>query len=94
MYLDQIIWSSWTKLEAFGTAVFNENLCQPSCVEGKQVQAPVLVNLSNISKLNGKFYLRPIDIKTKDGKALPWGRGSNFKWDLMDFAQTIDVQEK
>jgi hypothetical protein len=33
-YLEAVRWSSWTALEARGTAVWWQNLCTPSCAAG------------------------------------------------------------
>ncbi len=94
IYLNQIVWTGWSKREAIGTAMLNENLCQPSCAEGKLAKAPVEITLSNPSRIREKFILRTLDMATKNGKALQWGRASHSEWDLMDYALISDFQEE
>ena len=90
LYVDQISWNTWSKTGATGTATFYENLCEPSCAEGKQVSAPVNINLTDLSPRQGKNYLRTLDIATQDGKDFPWGRSNGFQWDVMEFAEMMD----
>jgi hypothetical protein len=86
IYVEKIKWSTWTKDGANGIGIFSENLCEPSCAEGQRSEAPVNLRLSNLTKQNGKLYLRTLDIGTLDGKDFPWGRANSFQWDLMEFA--------
>lgn len=88
--INKIIWKTWNKSGATGTGTFNENLCEPSCVEGEQVSAPVNVTLSDLSARKEKFYLRALDITTQDGKDFPWGRANSLHWDVMEFAEIMD----
>ena len=88
--INKIKWNMWDKSGATGTGTFNENLCEPSCVEGKQVSAPISVTLSDLSARKGKYYLRTLDISTQDGKDFPWGRANNLEWDVMEFAEMMD----
>jgi hypothetical protein len=87
LYVEKIKWSTWTKDDATGSGVFSENLCEPSCAEGQRVAAPVNLSLTNLTEHNEKYYLRTLDIRTKDGKDFPWGRADSFPWDVMDFAE-------
>ena len=89
MYVEKIKWSTWSKDGATGAGVFSENLCEPSCAEGKRVEAPVDLRLSNLTEQNGKYYLRTLDIATSDGKNFPWGRADGFQWDVMEFAEMM-----
>ena len=89
LYVEKIKWSTWTKDGATGIGIFSENLCEPSCAEGQRVEAPVNVVLSNLTEHNGKYYLRKLDIRTKDGKDFPWGRANGFVWDVMEFAEMM-----
>ena len=82
--LQQITWASWTEKGAEGTGTFRENLCEPSCAEGKIAEAQVMVELSDLTTYKGKFYLRTMDIVTPDGKDFPWGRPGVIEWNLRD----------
>jgi hypothetical protein len=90
LYVEKIKWITWSKEGATGVGVFSENLCEPSCAEGKRVTAPVNLILSNLTEQNGKYYLRTLDISTSDGKDFPWGRADSFQWDVMEFAEMMD----
>ena len=85
IFVEKIQWSAWSKDGAMGTGFYSENLCEPNCAEGKRVTAPVKLNLSNLTELKGKYYLRTLDISTKDGKDFPWGRAKGLQWDVMEF---------
>jgi hypothetical protein len=89
IYVEKIKWSTWSQEGATGSGIFSENLCEPSCAEGKRVTAPVNLTLSNLTEQNGKFYLRTLDITTSNGKDFPWGRTNGFQWDLMEFAEML-----
>ena len=82
--LQQITWASWTEKGAEGTGTFRENLCEPSCAEGKIAEAQVMVELSDLTTYKGKFYLRTMDIVTPDGKDFPWGRAGVIDWTLRE----------
>ena len=87
IFVEKIKWDSWGQTGATGVGVFSENLCEPSCAEGKRVTAPVNITLSNLTKQNHKYYLRTLDITTSNGKDFPWGKAGSFQWDVMEFAQ-------
>jgi hypothetical protein len=87
LYVEKIKWSTWSIDGATGIGIFSENLCEPSCAEGKRVEAPVNLTLSNLTEQYGKFYLRTLDISTSNGKDFPWGRTDGFQWDVMEFAE-------
>ena len=89
IYVEKIKWSTWSQEGATGSGNFSENLCEPSCAEGKRVTAPVNLILSNLTEQNGKYYLRTLDISTANGKDFPWGRASGFEWDVMEFAEMM-----
>jgi hypothetical protein len=91
IYVEKIKWDSWGYTGATGVGVFSENLCEPSCAEGKRVTASVKLTLSNLTEQNGKSYLRTLDITTSDGKDFPWGRTDGFQWDVMEFAEMMEV---
>jgi hypothetical protein len=93
IYVEKIKWNSWGQMGATGTGIFSENLCEPSCAEGKRVTALVNLTLSNLTEQNGKYYLRTLDITTSNGKDFPWGRGTGFEWDVMEFAEMMDSND-
>ncbi len=82
--LQRITWNSWTEKGAEGTGTFRENLCEPSCAEGKIAEAKVKVKLSDLTVYQGKHYLRSLDIQTQDGKDFPWGRAGVIDWNLRE----------
>lgn len=90
LYVDKIKWTSWSQYGATGTGIFYENLCEPSCAEGKQVSEAVKVELSNLTPRKGKFYLRTLDIKTVTGKDFTWGRAGTYQWDVMEFIEHMN----
>ena len=89
IFVEKIQWSTWSKEGATGTGIYSENLCEPSCAEGKRVTAPVKLTLSNLIEYKGKIYLRTIDISTQNGKDFPWGRTSGIEWDVMEFIERV-----
>ena len=91
LYVEKIKWSTWTKDGATGSGVFSENLCEPSCAEGQRVEAPVNLRLTNLTEQSGKYYLRTLDITAASGKDFPWGRANGFEWDVMEFAEMMDL---
>ncbi len=90
LYVDQITWNSWSQKGATGTGIFNENLCEPSCAEGKLVSEAVKVKLSNLTLRKGKYYLRTLDIETVTGKDFTWGRAGTYQWDVMEFIEMMN----
>jgi hypothetical protein len=90
IYVEKIQWSTWSKEGATGTGIYSENLCEPSCAEGKRVTAPVKITLSNLTEFEEKFYLRTIDISTQNGKDFPWDKPGNIQWDVMEFAEMME----
>ena len=93
LYVDEIVWSTWSKTGATGSGTFHENLCEPSCAEGKFVRAPVNVELSNLTARKGENYLRTLDISTEDGKGFLWGKANGYQWDVMEFAEMSQQSE-
>jgi hypothetical protein len=89
-YVDKIKWDSWGENGATGTGEYYKNLCEPSCADGKMVHAAVDVRLSDVTPRKGKFYLRTLDISSKDGKDFYWGESGTFNWDVMEFAEQMN----
>ncbi len=88
MYVKKIQWSTWGKEGAAGYGVLSENLCKPSCAEGQQVTASVNLRLSDLTELEGKYYLQTLEIGTLDGKnstfdlrAMSGNFNGGFEWD-------------
>jgi hypothetical protein len=87
IYVEEIQWSTWGQEGATGIGIYSENLCEPSCAEGKRVTAPVNLKLLNLTEQNDKHYLVTLDITTSDGKDFTWGRADRFQWDVMEFIE-------
>jgi hypothetical protein len=90
LYVDQVIWNTWTKEGATGSGIFHENLCDPSCAEGKTVVAEVIVKLGQLTPYKGEYYLRTLDIRTPTRQNFPWGRTGVLEWDVMEFAEMMN----
>ena len=90
LYVDQITWNTWTKEGATGSGIFHENLCEPSCAEGKIVEAKVIVKLDQLTPYKGEYYLRTLDIRTPTRQNFPWGRTGVLEWDVMEFAEMMN----
>ena len=41
----------------------------------------------------GKNFLRTLDISTLDGKDFPWGKANGLQWDVMEFAEMMDLDK-
>jgi hypothetical protein len=93
VYVDQIIWKSWSQDGASGTGEYYKNLCEPDCADGKIVHAPVNVRLSELTPRKGKYYLRTLDMSSISGKDFPWDESGIFKWDVMEFAEHMNWSE-
>ena len=88
--VDKIKWSTWGEKGAAGSGYFSENLCEPSCAEGKRVEEKVTLKLSKLTPYKGKYYLRALDINTVSGNDFWWGRSDGLEWDVMEFAANKD----
>jgi len=85
-----IKWKSWGYNGAEGTGTYSENLCEPSCVEGKRVEEQVDLYLSGIEIIKGKRVLRYLSANTRNGALLPSG-DTYVSWDVAEFA--INMQK-
>jgi hypothetical protein len=90
LYIDKIQWDTWSQKGATGTAIFYQNLCEPSCAEGQLVSEEVNIKLSDLTPRKGKFYLRTLDIETVTGKDFTWGRAGTYQWDVMEFIEHMN----
>jgi hypothetical protein len=60
-----------------------------TCADGKRVDVPVIVNLSEIFKYKGRNVLRTLDIEAVGGRELPNGT-ARFSWDVAEFEVRIN----
>ena len=89
MIVTDIKWQSWNTIEAIGSGTYSQNMCEPSCAEGKRVEVPVRLRLSELFEYKGRNVLRNLDIKAVSGRELPDGT-AGFTWDVAEFAVKID----
>ena len=85
MVVTDVKWQSWDAKGATGTGTYSQNMCEPSCAEGKRVDVPVIVNLSALFEYKGRNVLRTLDIEPVGGRELPNGT-AGFTWDVAEFA--------
>ena len=84
-----IMWQSWDAKGATGTGTYSQNMCDPNCAEGKRVDVPVIINLSELFEYKGRNVLRTLDIEAMGGRELPNG-ASGIEWDVSEFAVMMD----
>lgn len=77
-------WNTWGIKAATGAGYFRENLCQPSCSEGKGVEENENVKLSQLTPYKGSFSLRTLDINCVSGKVFWWDRVEDSEWDRLE----------
>jgi len=85
MVVTDIKWQSWNAKGAAGTGIYSQNMCEPSCAEGKRVEVPVRLRLSELFEYKGRNVLQNLDIKAVSRRELPDGTAS-FTWDVAEFA--------
>ena len=85
MIVIDIKWQEWEFNGAIGSGIYSQNMCQPSCAEGKRVDTPVRVKLSELFEYKGRNVLRTLDIEAVSGRELPNGN-SRISWDVSEFA--------
>ena len=85
MIVTDIKWQSWDAKGPTGTGIYSQNMCDPSCAEGKRVDVPVIVNLSELFEYRGRNVLRALDIEAVSGRELPDGT-AGFTWNVAEFA--------
>ena len=85
MIVTDIKWQTWDSRGATGTGTYSQNMCEPNCAEGKRVDVPVIVNLSELFEYKGRNVLRALDIEAVRGRELPNGT-AGFTWDVAEFA--------
>ena len=89
MVVTDIKWQIWNAKEAVGTGIYSQNMCEPSCVEGKRVDVPARLKLSELFEYKGRKVLRTLDIEAMGGRELPNG-ASGIEWDVSEFAVMMD----
>jgi hypothetical protein len=85
MIVTDIKWQSWNTIEAMGSGTYSQNMCEPSCAEGKRVEVPVRLRLSELFEYKGRKVLKNLDIKAVSGRELPNGN-MEIIWDVSEFA--------
>ena len=85
LIVTDIKWQTWDAKGATGTGTYSQNMCEPSCAEGKRVDVPVIVNLSELFEYKGRNVLQNLDVKAMSGRELPDGT-AGLRWDLAEFA--------
>ena len=85
MIVTDIKWQTWNTEEAIGSGTYSQNMCEPSCAEGKRVEVPVRLRLSELLEYKGRNVLQNLDIKAVSGRELPDGT-AGFMWDVAEFA--------
>ena len=92
MIVTDIKWQSWNTIEAMGSGIYSQNMCEPSCAEGKRVEVPVRLRLSELFEYKGRNVLRTLDIKAISGQELPNGT-AGFTWDVAEFAVKMNWKQ-
>ena len=87
-YVHSIKWESWGADEAKATALFSENVCEPSCAEGYRVEAPVNLMLTASANQGRKIYLTNLVMEASTEKNFKNG-DRILTWDLGEFAKMM-----
>jgi hypothetical protein len=85
MIVTDIKWQSWNSEEAVGSGTYSQNMCDPSCAEGKRVDVPARLKLSELFEYKGRNVLGTLDIEAVSGRELPNGN-KRISWDVSEFA--------
>ena len=85
MIVTDIKWQTWNTKEAIGIGTYSQNMCEPNCAQGKRVEVPVRLRLSELFEYKGRNVLKSLDIKAASGRELPDGT-AGFTWDVAEFA--------
>ncbi len=85
MIVTDIKWQTWNSKGATGTGTYSQNMCEPNCAEGKRIEVPVRLRLSELFGYKGRNVLKSLDIKAVSGRELPDGT-AGFTWDVTEFA--------
>ena len=85
MIVTDIRWQTWTTTGATGTRTYSQNMCDPNCAEGRRVDVPVTIKLSEPFEYKGRNVLKTLDIQVVRGRELPNGN-TRMTWDVSEFA--------
>ena len=88
MIVTDIRWQTWTTTGATGTGTYSQNMCDPNCAEGRRVDVPVTIKLSEPFEYKGRNVLKTLDIQVVSGRELPNGNTS-LTWDVVEFAEIM-----
>ena len=89
MIVTDIKWQTWNTKEAIGIGTYSQNMCEPNCAQGKRVEVPVRLRLSELFEYKGRNVLKSLDIKAASGRELPDGT-AGFTWDVAEFAVKLN----
>ena len=92
MIVTDIKWQVWETNGASGSGIYSQNMCEPSCAEGKRVDTSVRVKLSELFEYKGRNVLRTLDIEAASGRELPNG-AKGFSWDVSEFAVMMNWED-
>ena len=92
MIVTDIKWQTWNTKEAIGIGTYSQNMCEPNCAQGKRVEVPVRLRLSELFEYKGRNVLKSLDIKAASGRELPDGT-AGFTWDVAEFAVKMNSEE-
>ena len=59
-------WTKWDASGAQGTGIYSTKICEPSCVEGERLDAPVKVFLTDLKTDGKKYYLMKFRYQGKE----------------------------
>jgi len=92
MIVTDIKWQTWNTKEAIGTGTYSQNMCEPNCAEGKRLEVPMRLRLSELFEYKGRNVLRTLDINAVSGRELPDGT-AGFTWDVAEFAVKMNWKQ-
>lgn len=84
-----IEWNVWTISGAAGSGTYSENICEPNCAEGRRINVPVTVRLSEPLQYKGRNVLQTLEIEGEAGSQLPNGK-TKLVWNVSEFAVTMN----
>ena len=84
-----IKWDKWSGGKAHGTGIYSENDCTPSCAEGKRHEMPVIVELSELTKVGKKYFLNTFSFSSRKGNDLPGVNSPDGSWDISEFYRMV-----
>lgn len=84
-----IKWSTWEKGKAVGTGIYSINDCLPDCADGTRHEAPVKVELRDLTREGNRYFLNTFSFESISEKGFPEGRASNGSWDISEFFRMV-----